>query len=330
MHLFTIMNQAFAIGIDIGGTNTKFGIVDQQGKVLDEGEVKTTSFPTINSFVEGIYKQLQPLIAKAGKENIKGIGIGAPNGNHFNGCIEHAPNLHWKGIVPIADLVSKKFELPCILNNDAKAAALGELHFGAARNMKDFIMITLGTGVGSGIVVNGQLLYGHKGNAGELGHTVIRPNGRQHWSTGLKGTVESYCSATGIAITAREMAQQSEEPTLLKRYSAAEITSKVVDECAEKGDAVAKKVYQFTGELLGEALANFVLFSAPEAIILFGGVTKAGELILEPAKKSMEEHLLTAFKGQVKLMFSQLKASDAAILGASSMVWNLKTDEQPD
>lgn len=311
-----------AIGIDVGGTNTKYGIVDQNGKVLEENEIKTTNYPTIQSFVDGLYQYLHPLIEKYGKDNaIKGIGIGAPNGNYFTGNIEHAPNLHWEGIVPIAELFSKKFGMLCVLNNDAKAAALGELNFGAARGMKDFMMITLGTGVGSGIVVNGGLLYGHKGNAGELGHTVIRYNGREHWSTGLKGTVEAYCSATGIAITAREMAQQSEKPTMLKRYSAAEINSKVVDECALQGDEVAKEVYAFTGEILGEALANFVMFSSPEAIILFGGVTRAGDLIMEPAKKAMEEHLLKAFKGQVKLMFSQLKASDAAILGASSLVW---------
>ncbi|NCD69614.1 ROK family protein [Mucilaginibacter agri] len=315
-------NTSLAIGIDVGGTNTKYGIVNHRGDILEEGEMKTAEFPTIESFVDGLYDHLKSILDKYNKDcNIKGIGIGAPNGNHFTGCIENATNLHWKGIVPIAKLVGEKFKLPCVLNNDAKAAALGELNFGAAKGMKDFIMITLGTGVGSGIVVNGGLLYGDKGNAGELGHTIIRPGGRLHWSTGLKGTLESYCSATGIAITAVEMKKDSKEDTLLKNYDDKDITSKVVYECATKGDALAKKVYEFTGQILGEALSNFVMFSSPEAIILFGGVIQAGDLLMAPTKKAMEEHLLITFKGQVQLLFSELRFADAAILGASSLVW---------
>lgn len=315
-------NTSLAIGIDVGGTNTKYGIVNHRGDILEEGEMKTATFPTIETFVDGLYDHLKPILDKYGKDfNIKGIGIGAPNGNHFTGCIENATNLHWKGIVPIAKLVGEKFKLPSVLNNDAKAAALGELNFGAAKGMKDFIMITLGTGVGSGIVVNGGLLYGDKGNAGELGHTIIRPGGREHWSTGLKGTLESYCSATGIAITAVEMKKDSKEDTLLKNYDDKDITSKVVYDCATKGDALAKKVYEFTGQILGEALSNFVMFSSPEAIILFGGVIQAGDLLMAPTKKAMEEHLLITFKGQVQLLFSELRFADAAILGASSLVW---------
>ncbi|GAA4335756.1 ROK family protein [Mucilaginibacter gynuensis] len=314
---------SLAVGIDVGGTNTKYGIVNQQGEILQQGEVKTTLFPTIESFVDGLYERLSPMITEHGKEaTIKGIGIGAPNGNHFNGSIEHAPNLKWKGIVPIAKLMSEKFGIPCVLNNDAKAAALGELKFGAAKGMKDFIMITLGTGVGSGIIVNGGLIYGHNGNAGELGHTTIRHNGRLHWSTGLRGTVEAYCSATGIRLTAIEMRNRAKKPTLLQQYKDDEINSKIVFDCAMKGDRVAKRVYEFTGQVLGEALANFTMFSSPEAIVLFGGVTHACSMLMEPAKKALEKNVLTVYKGQVKLLLSKLKEADAAILGASTLVWD--------
>ncbi len=318
-----MINNELAVGIDIGGTNTKFGIVTFDGKILDESRIKTTDYPDIKSFVDGLYENLSPIIEKYIPTNpIKGIGIGAPNGNHFTGNIEHAPNLHWKGIVPVAKLVAKKFGMPCNLNNDAKAAALGEHKYGAAKGMKDFIMITLGTGVGSGIVINGGLLYGDKGNAGELGHTVVRYNGRKHWSTGLKGTLEAYCSATGITITALEMRKKAKSKTLLDNYKKKDVNSKAVYDCAIKGDKVAKEIFEFTGQILGEALANFVMFSSPEAIILFGGVTQAGDMIMAPAKKHMEKNLLAAFKGQVKLLFSNLKADDAAILGASTLVWD--------
>lgn len=316
-------NNDLAIGVDIGGTNTKFGIVTFNGEILEEGRIRTTDYPEIEDFVEGLYEHLSLFIKKyESTHNIKGIGVGAPNGNHFTGCIEHAPNLHWNGIVPVAKLISKKFGIPCNLNNDAKAAALGEHKYGAAKGLKDFIMITLGTGVGSGIVVNGDLLYGDKGNAGELGHSVVRYNGRKHWSTGLKGTLEAYCSATGITITALEMRKNTKSKTLLSKYKKKDINSKVVYECAIKGDKVAKEIFEFTGQILGEALANFVMFSSPEAIILFGGVTQAGDMLINPAKKYMEKNLLTAFKGQVKLLFSSLKADDAAILGASTLVWD--------
>ncbi len=310
-----------SIGIDIGGTNTKYGLITADGDILEEGRIKTTDYPDIASFVDGLYGQLLPFITKYKDEGaIRGIGIGAPNGNFFTGCIEHAPNLHWKGVVPIAQLVSEKFSLRCVLNNDAKAAALGEHRFGAARGMKNFIMITLGTGVGSGIFVNGDLLYGDKGNAGELGHTVIRHNGRKHWSTGLKGTLESYCSATGIVLTAVALLRKSTADSLLRAYKPEEITSQLIDECAEKGDALAQKVFAFTGRILGEALANFIMFSSPEAIVLFGGVRRAGDLIMVPARKYMEKNLLTAFRGQVQLLFSSLNLDDAAILGASTLV----------
>ena len=256
---------------------------------------------------------------------MKGIGVGAPNGNYYTGTIEYAPNLPWKGIVPLAKLIENKFKLPVTLTNDANAAAIGEMMYGAARGKKDFIMITLGTGVGSGIVANGHLIYGHDGFAGELGHTMIIPNGRLHPGTGMHGSLESYASATGVANTAREfLEQRKEQDSLLRNYPADEIDSRVVYECAVQGDPIARDVYEYTGMILGMALANFVMFSSPEAIILFGGMTKAGDLILKPTKEHMEKNLLPIFQNKVKLIFSELKEADAAILGASALVWDMK------
>ncbi len=313
-----------SIGIDVGGTNTKFGLVTADGKILEQGRIKTTDYADISAFVEALHQQVSLLIQNhADAGTVKGIGIGAPNGNYFTGCIEHAPNLHWKGIVPIVQLVTDKFQLPCVLNNDAKAAALGEHKYGSAKGLKDFIMITLGTGVGSGIFVNGSLVYGDKGNAGELGHTVVRYNGRTHWSTGLKGTLESYCSATGIVLTAQEMLDQATGDSLLKKYPKEEITAKLIYDCALQGDQIANNIFAFTGQVLGEALANFVMFSSPEAIILFGGVRSAGDLLMNPTKEYMEKNLLTTFKGQVQLLFSSLNLDDAAILGAAALVYTL-------
>ncbi|HEX6915046.1 MAG TPA: ROK family protein, partial [Chitinophagaceae bacterium] len=242
----------------------------------------------------------------------------------YTGTIEYAPNLHWKGVIPLASLVATKFGVPCSLTNDANAAAVGEMMYGAARGMRDFIMITLGTGVGSGIVANGQLIYGHDGFAGELGHTIIRPGGRKHWSTALNGSLEAYCSATGIVLTARELLEKSSDPSLMRQYPVGEITSKIVYDCAIQGDALAAEVYRFTGQILGEALANFVMFSSPEAVILFGGVIKAGDLIMRPTREHMEKNLLPIFQNKVKLVFSELREADAAILGASALVWELK------
>ena len=258
---------------------------------------------------------------------IKGIGIGAPNGNYYKGTIEHAPNLHWKGVIPFADMVSDKFEQPCSLTNDANAAAVGEMTYGAARGMKNFIMITLGTGVGSGIVAIGQLIYGEDGFAGELGHTIIRHGGRLHKSTRLRGSLESYASATGIVSTAVEMLENSKEKSLLSNYKKSELNSKIIYESALKGDKIAKEIFRFTGQILGEALANFVMFSSPEAIILFGGVIKAGDLLLKPTRLHMEKNLLPIFKNKVKLIFSELEEADAAILGASALVWEMKFNE---
>lgn len=319
-------SESFAIGIDIGGTNTVFGIVDARGNISYRGAISTKKYPTIEEYVDALYEAILPLIESAGgKEFIKGIGIGAPNGNYYTGTIEYAPNLIWKGIIPLCQLVTNKFELPSALTNDANAAAVGEMMYGAAMGMKDFIMITLGTGVGSGIIANGQLIYGHDGFAGELGHTIIIPNGRLHPGTGAKGSLETYCSATGVRATAIELLDANpKKKSLLRKYKAEEIDSKVVYDCAIEGDEIANEVFRFTGNILGLALANFVMFSSPEAIVLFGGLTKSGDLILNPTKKAMEENVLPIFRNKVKLIFSELKESDAAILGASALVWELK------
>jgi glucokinase len=322
----TLRTDRYAIGIDIGGTGTKYGLVNHRGEISHRGsDIHTNEYDKVEDFVDDLYKVLKPAIDEIGIEKIRGIGVGAPNGNVYTGTIEYAPNLPWRGVVPLASLISNKFSLPASLTNDANAAAVGEMMYGAARGMRDFIMITLGTGVGSGIVANGQLIYGHDGFAGELGHTIIRPGGRKHYSTGAEGSLETYASATGIAITAREMLEQSNKPSLMRNYPAEEIDSKLVYDCAKQGDEIAQEVYRFTGQILGEALANFVMFSSPEAIILFGGVIKAGNLIIDPAREHMEKNLLPIFRNKVKIVLSELKEADAAILGASALVWEMKT-----
>ncbi|MFL5739448.1 MAG: ROK family protein [Flavisolibacter sp.] len=319
------LSNEYAIGIDIGGTNTKYGVVNHRGEIIAKGDIRTDAFPKIEDYISALYDTLMPIIEENTKDGkVKGIGVGAPNGNYYTGTIEYAPNLHWKGIIPVTKLVTEKFGLPCSLTNDANAAAVGEMNYGAARGMRDFIMITLGTGVGSGIVSNGMLVLGHDGFAGELGHTIIRPGGRKHWSTSLVGSLEAYCSATGISITAREMLQENKTDSLMRKYEAAQIDSKIVYECAMKGDKTAQEVYRFTGQILGEALANFIMFSSPEAIVLFGGVIKAGDLILNPTREHMEKNLLPIFQNKVKLIFSELKEADAAILGASALVWEIR------
>jgi glucokinase len=320
------LSNELAVGIDIGGTNTKYGIVNHRGEILDKGELRTDAYPKVEQFVDALYKAVSPIIKKHSSESaIKGIGIGAPNGNPFSGTIEYAPNLKWKGVIPLCELSTAKFKLPSVINNDAKSAAIGEMTYGAARGMKHFIMITLGTGVGSGIVVDGHVVYGHDGFAGELGHTTIRPGGRKHYGTGMHGTLETYASATGICITANEMlAEDLTTESPMRKYRREEITAKIIAEAAEQGDKIALEVFRFTGQILGEALANFVMFSSPEAIILFGGVIKAGDLILKPTKEHMEKNLLPIFQNKVKLVFSELKEADAAILGASALVWEMK------
>ncbi len=315
------LSKQVALGVDIGGTNTKYGIVNHRGEILAKGSLKTDEYPKVEDFIDALYSKVTPLLEQhCSQKQFDGIGVGAPNANYYRGTIEQAPNLHWKGIVPFAELMTKKFGVPCKMTNDANAAALGEMMFGAARGMKDFIMMTLGTGVGSGIISNGQLIYGHDGFAGELGHTIVKPGGRKHWSTGSEGSLEAYASATGITITAKKM--RAEFPSsMLNNYPEDQVNSKIVYECAMNGDPIAIEVFRYTGQKLGEALANFVMFSSPEAILLFGGVIKAGDFILKPTKLHMERNLLPIFRNKVKLVFSELDEADAAILGASALVW---------
>lgn len=314
------MKKPYAIGIDIGGTNTVFGIVDTHGHVVSKSSIQTNQYPTINLFIDAIKNKLDPLIEGVGGiSNIEGIGVGAPNGNHYTGNIEHAPNLQWKGIIPLSQLMSEKIGVPVVITNDANAAAIGEMTYGATRGMKNFIMITLGTGVGSGIVIDGKLVYGHDGFAGELGHVCVERNGRL-CGCGKNGCLEAYTSASGVARTAMEMLKARSDNSLLRNFPIDSITSKDVFDAASKGDALAIEIFEITGKILGETLADFVAFSAPEAIVLFGGLTKAGDFIMKPIVEHMEKNLLKIWQGKIKVLRSNLNEADAAILGASALV----------
>lgn len=321
------MDKTYVVGIDIGGQTTKIGIVDARGSVLTQTTIRSDSHTDVKEFVKELTFSLKKLIEEVGGvKSIRGIGIGAPNGNYYTGTIENAVNLTWGGgnnVIPFAKLVSEKMNLPVALTNDANAAAVGEMTYGAARGMKNFIMITLGTGVGSGIVVNGEVVYGHDGFAGELGHTAaVKYNGRQ-CNCGKQGCLETYASAIGVARTAREWLENSNQESYLRDITDP-ITSKDVYEAAVKGDELAIKVFEFTGKKLGESLADFVAFSAPEAIVLFGGLARSGDLLLKPIEEAMNSNLLHLWKNKIKIIFSQLKESDAAILGASALAWELK------
>lgn len=319
------MEKPYAIGIDIGGTNSVFGVVDKRGHIIAQGSIKTAIHKEINHYVDSLALAVQEVIDQVGgASTIKGVGVGAPNGNYFTGCIEFAPNLPWKGMIPLAQMLKERLNIPVSLTNDANAAAIGEMTYGAARGMKDFIVITLGTGVGSGIVVNGQLVYGHDGFAGELGHTTIRRTNGRLCGCGKHGCLETYTSATGVARSAKEFLSTRKDPSLLRNINLDEITSKDVAEAAQKGDALSQEIFEYTGQLLGESFSDFVAFSSPEAIILFGGLTKAGNLILDPVRKHMEDNLLPIYKNKIRLLISELKESDAAVLGASALGWEVK------
>lgn len=316
------MEKQYVLGIDIGGTNTVIGAVDARGNVIGCTSIRTQECQRFEDFISEVYEAAVKMTDTLGiTDRIQGIGIGAPNANHYTGNIENAANLRWRGSLPLCELISEKFGIPAACTNDANAAAIGEMTYGAARGMKNFIMITLGTGVGSGIVANGQVLYGNDGFAGELGHVrVVRENGRK-CACGRSGCLECYCSATGVARTAREMLENSDTPSLLRCLPIDAVTSKDVYEAAVKGDDLAKKIFEFTGNMLGEAFADFVAFSAPEAIILFGGLAKAGNLILDPVVKAMESNMLFMWSNKVKVILSELKDADAAVLGASALGW---------
>ena len=321
--------KPYVIGLDLGGTNSVFGIVDSRGDIKATTAIKTQGYESVDDYVNASVEALQIIIDQVGGiEKIKAMGIGAPNGNFYKGTIEFAPNLSWghDGVVPLADMFSEKLGIPVALTNDANAAAIGEMTYGVARGMKNFIVITLGTGVGSGIVVNGQLVYGCDGFAGELGHVImVRENGRScGW--GRLGCLEAYCSATGVARTAREYLETTDEPSLLRSMNAADITSYDVSVAAGKGDALAQRVYEFTGKMLGEACADFAAFSSPEAFIFFGGLTKAGDLIMNPIKKAYDESVLNIFKGKAKFLVSGLDGSSAAVLGASAVGWDINKE----
>lgn len=322
--------KPYVIGIDIGGTNTVFGIVDARGVVIASSSIKTAKHANFDDYVDELYTELTRLIeANDATDKIHGIGIGAPNANYYTGKIEDAVNLPWETPIDLAGKISQKFGLPVNVTNDANAAAIGEMTYGVARGLKDFIMITLGTGVGSGIVINGQVVYGHDGFAGELGHVTMKRNNGRLCGCGRTGCLEAYCSATGVARTAREFLEIRNEPSLLRNLPIDEITSKDVYDAAVSGDKLAKEVFDYTGEILGQAFADMTVFSSPQAFILFGGLAKSGELLLRPLRNSMDRNMMPIFKGKPKIMLSELKEADAAILGASALGWELKPLETP-
>ena len=320
--------KPYVIGLDLGGTNSVFGIVDARGEIKATTAIKTGSYEKAEDYVDACVEALQVIIEQVGGlDKIKAMGIGAPNGNYYNGTIEFAPNLSWakNGVIPLAKLFSERLgNIPVALTNDANAAAIGEMVYGVARGMKNFIVITLGTGVGSGIVVNGQLLYGHDGFAGELGHVImVRGKEGRSCGCGRTGCLEAYCSATGVARTAREMLAKTDRPSLLREMNPEDITSLDVSIAAGKGDELAKEIYEFTGKMLGEACADFAAFSSPEAFIFFGGMVKAGDLIMEPIKRAYNESVMNVFKGKAQFLVSGLDGASAAVLGASAIGWEI-------
>lgn len=318
--------KPYVIGLDLGGTNSVFGIVDSRGDIKATTAIKTQGYVTAEAYVDASVEALQIIIDQVGGiDKIKAMGIGAPNANYYTGNIEYAPNLAWgKGVVPLAKMFSEKLGIPVAMTNDANAAAIGEMTYGVARGMKDFIVITLGTGVGSGIVTNGQLVYGHDGYAGELGHVrvVKGPEGRP-CGCGRTGCLEAYCSATGVARTAREILEKTDEPSLLRDMKPEDITSLDVSIAAGKGDKIANEIFEFTGKMLGEACTDFAAFSSPEAFIFFGGLVKAGDLIMNPIKKAYDDNVLKIFKGKAKFLVSGLDGASAAVLGASAIGWEI-------
>lgn len=320
------MTKPYVLGIDIGGTNTVFGIVDARGQVVASDSIKTRKHANFDDYIAELQKEVTRLLkTNEAEDKIQGIGIGAPNANYYTGRIENGVNLPWGNDVALAEKVSRAFGgIPVAVTNDANAAAIGEMTYGAARGMKDFIMITLGTGVGSGIVINGQVVYGHDGFAGELGHVVIKRNNGRICGCGRTGCLEAYASATGVARTAREFLELRSEPSTLRSLDIEEITSKDVYDAAMAGDKLAKEIFEYTGKILGEAFADMIAFSSPQAIILFGGLAKSGDLLLKPLKEALDKSVMPIFKGKTNIILSELKESDAAVLGASALGWEAK------
>ena len=320
-----LTGRPYTIGLDLGGTNAVFGIVDGLGNIVEHTSIKTQEYDTAEAFVDAAVKALMPIIDKVGGINtIEGMGIGAPNSNFYDGTIAYAPNITWAHdcVVPFAKMFNERLSIPVSITNDANAAALGEMTYGVAKGMKNFIMITLGTGVGSGIVINGQMVYGSDGLAGELGHVIMRRKNGRLCGCGRNGCLEAYCSATGVARTAREFLENCEEPSLLREMKPEDITSLEVSKAAAKGDALALRVYEFTGKMLGEACADFATFCSPEAFVFFGGLTKAGDLLMKPLLKSYTENVMGIFRGKAKFLISSLDGAGAAVLGASAIAKN--------
>ena len=308
------------IGIDVGGTFTKYGIVDREGNCLFENSISTNSINGAETFIKEISATLKNDLAKFPDVKLCGIGIGAPNGNYYNGTIEFAPNLKWYGIIPVVQLFKKYFEIPVVLTNDANAAAIGEMIFGGAKGMKDFIVITLGTGLGSGIVSNGELVYGHDGFAGEIGHTIVKQNGRQ-CGCGRRGCLETYASATGIKRTVYKLLADSISESKLRAVSFNDLSAEMITTAAKEGDKIAIEAFEYTAVFLGQRLADSVAYTSPEAIFFFGGLAKAGELILGPTRKHLEEDLLNIYKGKVKILPSGLAELNAAVMGTAALAW---------
>lgn len=306
--------KKLAVGIDIGGTNILLGFVNEKGEISDRISWKTTSFASAEEWVTSACNFILEKLDNYPNTTFMGVGIGAPNGNVYSGSIEHAPNMPWKGIVPLAQMFESRLSCKSVLTNDANAAALGEMLFGAVKNCRHFLYITLGTGLGSGIVVDGKLVYGHDGFAGEIGHVILFPNGRP-CGCGRKGCVETYCSATGLVTTYTEIRHKNNLPPI------PHVDAKYIYQCAVNGDTEAIQTFELTANWLGLTLANSVAFTSPEKIILFGGLTQAGDLLLKPLLQSFEKNLLHNYKNKVTITYSSLPEGDAAILGAASLMF---------
>lgn len=317
--------KSLVIGLDLGGTNSVFGVVDSKGKIITTTSIKTQAYPSVDQYVMESVKAVKQIAEQVGgMEKIRAMGIGAPCGNYYKGTIEHAANLVWaKGIVPLANMFVNELGIPVVVTNDAKAAAMGEMKYGVAVGMNNFVELTLGTGVGSGIVANGQLIYGFDGFAGELGHMIVEPDGRP-CGCGRKGCLETYCSATGVVRTAIAMLEESSEATSLRDIATDKLTSYEVYKAAMAGDTMAQEVFKQTGRRIGIACANIATFLSPEAFIFFGGLAQAGELLLRPIEEAYNENVLSLYKGKARFLMSGLDGAKAAILGASAIAWDLK------
>ncbi len=325
------MNKEYVLGIDIGGTNTACAIVDHDGKIIASGKFSSRGYKDGKQYVTALCDKLRELIASAGMEGrIVGIGVGAPCANYSTGEIESAADLPWARNTPLGRLIEEGMQLPTLVTNDANAAAVGEMTYGVARDMKNFIILTLGTGVGSGIVADGKVITGHRGFAGELGHIIVNEPEMRPCGCGRNGCLETYCSASGVARTAKQMLATEDTPSLLRDIDAEKLTSKDVYEAACKGDELARHVFEFTGRVLGAACANFACFSEPEAIVLFGGLAQAGDMLIKPLEKEMDSLMLSLYKGHVKILVSTLNEDGAAMLGASALGWEAsRNDKRP-